>query len=428
MGVNLELTLFPGRRLLALLAAFAVTAGAFARTLDWPEFRGPTGQGHSPAAHVPSHWSANSNIVWRVAIPGAGWSSPILVDDRLYLTTAVSRTEGDLSLRALCLNAANGQVLWNREVFSHAAGTMPGIHSKNGQASPTPIYRDGRIYVHFGHLGTAALDREGQVLWRQSELKYIPVHGNGGSPALVSEVLIFSIDAATDPAVVALGALDGKLRWRTPRNTSAKRTFSFCTPLAIELNGNTQVILPGSGFVAGYLPADGRELWRVRYGEGYSVIPRPVFAHGLLFLGTGYDRPSLYAVRPKEAKGDATESAIVWQTTKGAPHTPSTICVGDELYFVSDGGIASCVDAKTGTLYWSERLGGDFSASPIFAEGRLYFQNETGTAYVVKPGRTFEVLAKNELGERSLASYAVTDGALFIRGESHLFRIGDGQR
>ena len=194
--------------------------------------------------------------------------------------------------------------------------------------------------------------------------------------------------------------------------------------MAIELDGATQVILPGSGFVAGYAPADGRELWRVRYGEGYSVIPRPVYAHGLLFFGTGYDHPSLFAVRPAGAKGDVTDTAIAWQTNKGAPNTPSTICVGDQLYFVSDGGIASCADAKTGKVHWSERLGGDFSASPVFAEDRLYFQNETGTGFVLKPGLTFEVLAKNELGERSLASYAVTDGALFIRGETHLYRIG----
>ena len=392
---------------------------------DWPEFRGPTGQGISEAKRVPIRWSPTSNVVWKVAVPGRGWSSPILVGERLYVTTAVEGEGGALSLRLVCLDAGTGKSVWDREVFHHEAGNLAGIHGKNSQASPTPIYRGGRLYVHFGHLGTAALDMDGQVLWRRSDLKYNPVHGNGGSPALVGDALIFSMDGAKDPVVVALNAADGRERWRTPRNTLAKKTFSFCTPLAIELEGRTQVVLPGSGFVAAYAPEDGRELWRVGYGEGYSVIPRPVFAHGLLFLGTGYDRPSLFAVRPRGATGDATETAVAWQTVKGAPHTPSTLCVGDELYFVSDGGIATCVDARTGQVHWSERLGGDFSASPVFADGRLYFQNETGTGFVLKPGRTFEVLAKNMLGDRTLASYAVTDGAFFIRGAELLYRIGE---
>ena len=391
---------------------------------DWPEFRGPTGQGLSDAKAVPVHWSGDSNIVWKVTVPGHGWSSPILVKGRLYLTTAVNEPGGELTLHALCLEAGSGRTLWDREVFRHAPAGLAGIHSKNGQASPTPIFRDGRLYVHFGHLGTAALKADGEVLWRQRDLKYTPVHGNGGSPALVGDLLIVSMDGASDPAVVALSSKDGKVRWRTPRNTKAKKTFSFCTPLVIEVEGKTQVILPGSGFVAGYAPATGEELWRASFGEGYSIIPRPVYAHDLLFIGTGYDRPSVYAVRPAGAKGDVTDSAVAWQIAKSAPNTPSTICVGDELYFVSDAGVATCVDARTGKIHWSERLGGDFSASPVYADGRLYFQNETGIGYVVKPGQTFELLAKNELGDRTLASYAVSDGALYIRGAEMLYRIG----
>jgi outer membrane protein assembly factor BamB len=236
--------------------------------------------------------------------------------------------------------------------------------------------------------------------------------------------LIFSCDGAENPFVVALDAKSGKKLWQTVRDTPAKRKFSFSTPLAIEVDGRSQVISPGSGAVCAYDPADGRELWRARYGEGYSVITRPVFGHGLLFVSSSYDRPVVYAVRPAGAQGDVTDSHVAWTHAKGAPNTPSTILVGDELYFVSDAGIATAVEAKTGKVRWSERLGGDFSASPVFADGRLYFQNETGTGYVVKPGQTFELLAKNDLGERTLASYAVDDGALFIRGEKHLFRIG----
>ena len=297
------------------------------------------------------------------------------------------------------------------------------MHRKNTAASPTPIVEGQRVYVHFGHLGTAALDLEGNVIWRQEELKYVPVHGTGGSPTLVDGLLIFSGDGKEAPFVAALDAATGQLRWKTDRNTHAKKNFSFSTPQVIEVDGQKQVISPGSGFVGAYRPADGVELWRVNYGEGYSVVPRPVYAHGLLFLGSGFDNAVLYAVSPKAAQGDATDSNVAWTLKKGAPHTPSVLVVGDLLFCVSDAGIASCVEAKTGEVVWSERLGGNFSSSPVYGAGRIYFQNETGSTYVVSPGRQFELLATNELGEKTLASMAPMEGALLIRGENHLFKI-----
>jgi outer membrane protein assembly factor BamB len=342
----------------------------------------------------------------------------------LYLTSAVPAEDGaGETLRAFCFNAADGHIIWDSEVFRPDPGPVASMHRKNSPASPTPIVTPDRLYVHFGHMGTAALDLQGKVLWRQNELTYTPVHGNGGSPILVDGLLFFSCDGQRDPFVAALDAATGAVRWRTARNSPARKQFSFSTALAIEVGGKKQIISPGPGLVAGYDPKDGHELWRVGYGEGYSVIPRPVFAHGLLFLSSSYDRPTLYAIKPEGAAGDATTTNIAWSQSKAAPHTPSTLVVGDELYFISDAGIATCADAKTGTIYWSERLGGDCSASPVAAEGRVYFQNETGTGYVVKAGKTFELLAKNELGERTLASYAVADGALYIRSETHLWKI-----
>ena len=403
----------------SLSALVAAVAG------DWPEFRGPTGQGHSTAKDLPIRWSATENVAWKTAIPGSGWSSPVLVGGNLYLTTAAP-IEGsmDLSLRVLCLSASEGKVLWNNEVFREEAGTAPRIHSKNGHASPTPIVQDGRVYVHFVHMGTACLHVIGRTIWQQTGLKYVPVHGNGGSPALVDDLLVFSVDGEKDPYVVALDRGTGEIRWKTPRVTPAQKKFSFSTPFYLTNGVDRAIISPGSGAVCAYDPKDGTELWRVRYGEGYSVIPRPVHGHGLLFFGTGYDRPVVYAIRSGgTARGDLTDTHVAWTLTKGAPNTPSLLLVGDELYFVSDAGIASCVDAKTGTVHWSERLGGNFSASPIHADGKLWFQNEEGVGYVVKPGKTFELLAKNDLGQRTLASYAVTDGALFIRGATDLFRI-----
>jgi outer membrane protein assembly factor BamB len=390
--------------------------------LDWPQFRGPGGQGISNARNVPLNWSTSSNIVWRADIPGRGWSSPVLHRGRLYVTSAVMSENGKPSLRALCLDAGGGKLLWNTEVFVHTGSTY--IHNKNSHASPTPVVEGDRLFVHFGHQGTACLDLDGKVLWRNTTLKYSPVHGGGGSPILVDEALIFSCDGASDPFVAALNSKTGQVLWKTARSFSAKKKFSFSTPLLINANERNQVVSPSSGAVCAYDPKDGRELWRVRYAEGYSVVPRPVFGHGLLFISTAFDNPEVVAIRP-DGQGDVTDSHVVWTLAKGAPKTPSMLLVDDELYFVSDGGIASCVDAKTGRVHWSERVGGNYSASPLLADRRIYLQNEEGVGVVLAPGKTFQQLARNSLGERTLASSAVTDGALFIRTEAHLYRIGN---
>jgi outer membrane protein assembly factor BamB len=272
-------------------------------------------------------------------------------------------------------------------------------------------------------LGTAALDLSGKVSWRQNSLKYPPVHGNGGSPVLWKDELIFTCDGSRDPFVAALDAKTGSVKWKTMRDNVVKKHFSFCTPLAIEVDGSPQLIAPGSGFVGAYEPQTGRELWRVNYGEGYSVVPRPIFAGGLLFISSGFDSPTVYAINPAGATGDATASQVAWTRRKGGPNTPSMLAVGEELYVVSDMGIATCVDAKTGNVCWTHRLEGNFSASPVYAEGRIYFQSEAGVGIVVKADKRFQQLAENALGERSLASYAMADGAIFIRTDHHLWKI-----
>jgi len=407
-------------RILAALA-FAVTAHA---ADEWPQFRGPDGQGLSDAKSVPVEWSDTQHVAWKTEIPGKGWSSPVLSKGRLYLTTAIGEKGADVSLRALCVDAKDGQILWDTEIFKPEAAASSVMHKKNSLASPSPIVTSDRLYVHFGHMGTAALDLTGKILWKQDkEAAYTPQHGTGASPALIGDALVFSCDGVSDPFVAALDTATGKLRWKTPRNSPAKNQFSFCTPLPINVGGATQIILPGSGLVGSYDPKDGHEIWHVNYGEGYSVVPRPVFAHGLLYVSSSFNKPVLYAVKPDGAKGDATESNVAWTHIKGVPHSASMLVLGDELYFVSDAGIASCADAKTGTIHWSERLGGGFSASPFAAEGRVYFQNETGSTFVLKAGKTFEQLAKNDIGEPTLASIAVADGTLYLRSENSLRKI-----
>jgi outer membrane protein assembly factor BamB len=272
-------------------------------------------------------------------------------------------------------------------------------------------------------MGTAVLDLSGKVLWRQTSIKFPPVHGNGGSPVLAGQLLIFNCDGANSPFLIALDAATGQIKWKTPRNGSAKKNFSFSTPLLIEVDGATQLISPASGFVGAYNPDTGHELWRVRYGDGYSVVPRPVFAQGLIFVSSGFDSPIAYAIKPQGANGDVTDTHIAWTARKAAPCTPSMLVVGEEIYMISDNGIATCSDAKTGKNHWSHRLEGGFSASPVYADGKIYFQNETGVGTVIKAGKTFEQLAENDLGEKSLASYVPADNALYIRTDKHLWKI-----
>jgi outer membrane protein assembly factor BamB len=394
---------------------------------DWPQFRGPAGNGHAEAKNLPAIWNETTNVAWEAEIPGRGWSSPSLFQNRLYLTTALPVNEaepnGPQSLRAISIDAATGHVVWNAEVFGHETAG-PKIHSKNSHASPTPLVEDGRVYVHFGHQGTACLDLAGNIIWKDASHNYPPVHGNGGSPVLVDGLLIFSCDGADDPYVVALDAKTGEEKWRFTRTSDAESKFSFSTPTVIEVRGEKQLVTPGSGVVNALDPATGREIWQVRYGNGYSVIPKPIYGHGLLFIATGYNTPNIIAIRPEGAAGDATDTAIVWTIKKSAPHTPSLLIVGDELHMVTDKtGILTCVDAKTGNEHWHERIGGNYSASPLFADGKIYIQSEEGPAIVIQPGKTFTKLADTGFKERTLASYAVGDNCLFIRTEKNLYRV-----
>lgn len=413
----------------AVLLSALILAGAGERrepVESWPEFRGPTGQGLSTAKEVPLRWGRQQNVVWTRAIPGKGWSSPIVQAGKVYLTTAVPRSRkgdaGPQSLQALALDARTGKPLWTREVFRQGKAR---IHSKNSHASPTPLTDGEYLYVHFGTNGTACLDLKGKVIWRNTKLRYKPAHGNGGSPALVGDSLVVNCDGSDVQFVASLNRRTGKIRWKKNRGLRPKKGFSFSTPLGIEVDGEQQVISSGSGGVISYDPHDGRQIWKVRYGDGYSVVPGPVHGQGLVFVCTGFDRPSLLAIRP-DGHGDVTETHVVWRTDRGVPHNPVPLVVDTELYFVSDKGVASCLDARTGKPIWQERvLRGNFSASPVYADGRIYFQSEGGEGIVVEASKEFRLLARNSLEERSLASYAVLDGALFIRTQKHLYRLGD---
>jgi outer membrane protein assembly factor BamB len=397
----------------AITLVLGLTARASATPVDWPQFRGQTGQGIAADATPPLEWSESRNITWKVEIPGKGWSSPVVSGDQIWLTTA---TEGGRSLRALALDLATGKLLHDVELFRYER--PPRIQPKNSHASPTPIIEGGRVYVHFGTQGTAALTRDGEIVWKTTALKYEPGHGSGGSPVLWDDLLIISCDGIDRQFVVALDKNSGEIRWQTDRRGAQ---MAFSTPLVIEAGGRTQVVSPGAIRAISYDAATGKQLWSIRYG-GFSNVPRPVFGHGLVYVSSGFYDPVLYAVRPDGA-GDVTDSRIEWTYARGVPLTPSALLVGDEIYIVSDSGIATCLDAKTGREHWRSRLNGMFSASPVFAGGRIYFLDEDGRTTVIKPGTTFRELAMNEIDGRTLASIAVIGKIILLRSETHLYRI-----
>jgi outer membrane protein assembly factor BamB len=386
---------------------------------DWPQFRGPRADGRAEGPIPAVEWSETKNVVWKAAVPGLGWSSPVVVSGRVYLTTAVP-DGGGLSLRAMALDAGSGKTVWDREV--RRVEKRPAIHGKNSHASPTPIVHDGAVYVHFGPLGMARLDaRDGGIRWVCEELTYPPVHGSGGSPVLIDGKLVVTCDGASDPFVAAVDAATGRVEWRTPRSVKARNSFSFATPAVTESDGKPLVVAPGSDHCAAYDPATGAERWKVR-AAGWSVVPQPAIGHGLVIYNHNFDRPELLAVQ-LGGTGDLTDTHVVWRLNRAAPSTPSPLLVGDDLYFVSDKGVASAVNAKTGEPHWTERIGGNHSASPILVADRILFLDEAGRATWVRVGRTFERLESNQLPGRTLATPAFAHGAMYLRTDEALYKV-----
>lgn len=413
------------RHLLAV-GLLLVTAAGVAMAEDWPEFRGPTGQGLARATAPPVQWDLTDDVRWKVPVPGKGWSSPIVHGGRVFLTTAVPSEEDppkQQSLRALCLDAATGETLWDVEVFVKQMRPDEKINPKNSFASPTPITDGEYVFVHFGPDGTAGLDRDGKRIWTNDRLRYNSVHGAGGSPVFAGSRLVFLCDGAEAPFIVALERKTGMVAWRTSRPPITSPKWSFGTPLLIEVEGEPQLVSPAAGMVCSYDPSSGQELWRVVYPNKWSIVPRPVFSHGLVFVCTGYDGPAeLLAIRPT-GSGDVSDSHIAWQTDQSVPHIPSPLIAGNEIYLISDKGIASCRDVASGTLHWRQRLGGSFAASPVHADGRIYLQSEQGVCTVIAASREYRQLGSTDLSEPILASCAMADGAVFVRTESSLYRI-----
>ena len=407
-----------------LLVLLCVVCVSETQAADWPQFRGPGGQGHSDATNLPLTWSETENITWKVPVAGLGWSSPAIQGDQIWITSAV---DDGKTLHAIALDRATGKSLHDVTVFELAE---PGpVHSKNSHASPTPLIEGDRVYVHYGAHGTACLKTDGTVVWKTQDLKHDHRHGPGGSPVIFEDLLILNCDGSDIQFVVALDKNTGEIRWKKKREHigedrltgKSNVPMSYTTPLLTEINGTIQLLSSGADSIVSYNPRNGEEYWWFRY-DGYSNVPRPVVGKGLVFISSGYDRPEFYAVKV-DGTGDVTESHLGWNMKKAAPLNPSPLLVGDELYLVSDNGIATCLDAVSGTQHWQERIGGSFSASPTLADGKIYLLDEEGKTTVIAPGKKYEVLATNTLEGRTLATPAMVDQSVFLRTDTHLYRI-----
>ncbi len=380
----------------------------------WPRFRGPTGQGETNAAALPTEWDAGGrNLLWRTRIPGRGNSSPVVWGDRVFLTSADPKgTERFVH----CLARADGRVLWTRQAPKHPP--EPGVRDKNGFASATPVTDGERVIAFLGSCGLVCYDQGGKLLWNYDALKVNTMHGTGASPVLYKDLVILAQDQiGADSIFLALDKRTGKVAWQDKR----PRAMTWSTPVVVRVGDHDELVLAGAGTVRGYDPATGKERWVLR-GPTVEVIPAVVVGRDALFSASGRNGP-VVALRPG-GSGDVTDTHLVWRTVRVGPHVPSPVLVGGRLYVANDTGVVTCLDAATGKLVYQERLPDHFSASPVAAGDLLYFPGESGTTYVVRAGDRLDVIARNDLGAPLLASPAVVEGQLLLRTQDELVCVG----
>lgn len=426
---------------------------ASAKGESWPQFRGPNGDGVSTAENVPLEFGEEKNLAWKTELPGRGWSSPVSDGSTLWMTTAIEsfpteeeriaklKADGEeerkfksrqvanrIELAVVQVDLATGEIL--QEIPLRAIEEPQTIHTLNSFASPTPVLEGEILYAHFGTFGTFAIDTSrGSLAW-ETQVSLEHGVGPGSSPFSYRDLLILICDGVDQQFVAALDKRDGKQVWRSDRPEMraplGDQKKSYNTPiLIIGEDGREQLICMGAQWLISYEPLTGKEIWRFDHGSGFSVVPRPIFSekHQLLYISTGFGKPVLLAIRV-DGSGDITDkNKVMWREEKRIPAKPSPLLVGDELYVISDGGIASCFDALTGTHHWTERVDGNYSASPLFADGKIYFANQEGTIRVVGPSRDFQLLATNQLEHGIMASPLAFNGMLIVRTESAVYRF-----
>ena len=406
---------------------------------DWTDFRGPAGDGYVSKTQsrngIPLHWSETENVKWKTEIPHRGWSTPVVFGNQVWLTTA---TLDGHEFYGICVDATTGAVLLNVKLFT-CASPEPLGNNVNCYAAPSPVIEAGKVYLHFGSYGTACLDTSSfKVLWQRDDLPCRHYRGPASSPILFENLLILSMDGVDVQYLSALDKQTGKTVWKTDRSVAwndenvpgqmardGDLRKAHCTPLIVNTAGGLQMLTVGAKAAYSYDPRTGKELWRVQY-NAWSGAPRPLYHDGLAFFVTGLGTTELWGVRV-DGKGDVTDTHVAWKVTSMVAKTASPLVIDGLLYMVSDDGMLTCLETATGKEVWHQRLGGNYSASPIFGDGRMYFFNQQGKTSVINPGRAFDLVTTNSLDAGFMASPAVAGKALYLRTKTHLYRVEDGK-
>ncbi len=408
---------------------------------EWRQFRGPNGQGNLEAKNLPTTWSETENVIWKTPVPGRAWSSPVFADGVIWLTNAVeipvddknaegkdkkkSHVPGAVTFRVVSIDAATGKLLSDTELWT--SPKPPEIHSLNSYASPTPVLDGNLLLCHFGELGTAAFDiQTKKVLWKVVLPAALAV-GAGSTPVLYGELMLVVSDGMDQQYVVGLNKFTGEQIWKTNRpkmtGTNGDSHKAFASPLLVKAGGRDQLVAPTAQWIASYDPATGKELWRVRHGDGFSNAPAPVVIGDLVCVCTGFFKPEIFAIR-LDGEGDITESHVAWKISKQVPTMPSPVIAGDAIYFINDTGVASCAKGSDGTVLWTKRISGNYASSPMYADGKIYFSSQEGKTTVLRHGDKYDEIAVNSLDGQLMASPAIIGESLLLRTNSNLYRIG----
>lgn len=437
------------RLLLLALSIYLSSATSKADVKSWPQWRGPDASGHGYPGEYPTKWSAEENLAWMAEIPGRGHSSAVHENGHIWITTAIEtpasekekeerlkENEGlstvtvlsEVSLRAVKLDPKTGGIQKNIEVIQKKQPQW--VHHLNSYASPSPVIEGNRLYLHFGAYGNACIDAvSGKIMWKnnQKELWVMHENGPGSSPIIWENLMIFHLDGSDKQSIVALFKDTGEIAWQSKRSGELKENpqlrKSYSTPIITNFNGQPILISCSADWVYGYNPRNGEELWKINYGVlGFSNVARPIVGHGMFYISTCFMKAEIHAYKYE----GLDKPKLAWKMTKGAPKMPSPILVDKQLYVMNDGGILTCADAISGDVKWRERLGGEFSASPTYANGLLYFSDREGKTTVVKPGSELNIVAENKIdGTAHMASITPYENSFLLRSKKGLYRIGN---
>lgn len=425
-------------RTAVLWMSLGVVQGIVADDLPWNQFRGPRGDGTSKSTNLPVTFAEGSpEIVWKTPVPGRAWSSPVVWGQQIWITNAPEiqnlaegqkQLEQPLKLSAVCLDLKTGKVLHDLVLFEVIKPQF--THATNSYGSPTPYLEEGRVYVHFGAYGTACLELpSGKVLWKRDDLPCDHFRGPGSSPIVYGDLLYLTMDGFDFQYIAALNKHTGETVWRQDRNvdfgtTDGDAKKGYSTPILIEAGGKEMLISPFASATIAYEPKTGARMWMVRHG-GMNAAARPLYGNGLVYINSADGPNPLVTVNP-DGVGDLTEK-IVWRTNKSVPKRSSQLLIGDSLFMMNDGGVASCLNALTGEVLWTKRLPGEYWSSPLCANGLIYCCSQKGEIQVFKASREFELVAENHLDEGFNASPAVAGDSLILRSKTHVYRIAKPQ-